>query len=283
VFSQLDANAGTLAARLRGNRNYMSLQFLPIYFDSWEDLRSATQYFAAANGDPNRARDPQVQNVIAFLAGAFPTAADREWLRVFMTSIEDESAKFYHSYWLQEQREREPATRVTDSLWQKVYYPKFRRFLMGSQQSMGRMMLSLPIGGEGRTVGSNPASVGSRSTTVVMTYPENAMEALEPIYVLAHELVGTMMNTVVNDNTTPAEKRDGIADRYSAAGLVRAGHILLQRIAPELADGYARYYLRISNSPPGSNPESMLSVAFPLPDSFVSGFRRQLEIVLGGI
>jgi hypothetical protein len=283
VRTALDANAASLSARIRTNPSYVNAQFIPLYFNSWDDLSTAAQYFIEANGDPNRARDQQIQNIIATFAGYFPTAADREWFRTFVSALEDERTRFYDGYWTQEQRDRGAVVEAVDTTWQRTYYPKFRRFLQGSQQSNGRMILSLPIGGEGRTVGSGPLSVGARATTVVVTYPERPTDALEPVYVLAHEIVGTIMSGVVNDNTSPAEKRDGIADRYAASGLVRGGHLLLRRIAPELAAGYARYYLRVANAPAGADPEASLATAFPLPENFISGFNRQLDIVLGGI
>jgi hypothetical protein len=154
---------------------------------------------------------------------------------------------------------------------------------MGSQQATGRMILSLPINGEGRTVGAGPLSVGTRATTVVVNFPDRPADAIEAVYVLAHEVVGTIMNGVIDYNTSPAEKQEGVASRYAAAGLVRGGHLLLRRVAPELAAGYARYYLRVANAPVGADPEASLATAFPLPENLIAGFNRQLDIVLGGI
>lgn len=283
ISTALDANAATLSARIRSNPAYVNAQFIPLYFNSWDDLKTAAEYFLTANGDPNRARDPAVQNIIATFAGYFSTAADREWFRQFMAAVTDESAKFYHGYWTQQQQARAPVIEAVDTLWQRTYYPKFRRFLMGSQQSNGRLTLSLPIGGEARTHSAGALSVGPRLTITAVTFPDRPADAAEAIYVLAHEVVGTIMNTVVADNTTPAEKREGVADRYASAGLVRGGHLLLRRIAPELAAGYARYYLRVANAPATGDPEAALATTFPLPEGFIAGFNRQLDIVLGGI
>jgi hypothetical protein len=282
VVTQLDANRETLAARFRTNPELASnAQFLPLYFGSWEDLKTAASHFLETEGDPRRARDAQIQGVIAALAGYFPRAADREWFRLFMVSIEDESNDFYHNYWLQQQRNRTALVDQLNSTWQQTYYPKFRRYLMGTQQANGDMLISLPIGGEGRTIGTSPVSVGSRSSLVTVTYPER--DAIEAIYVFAHEVVGALMNTVITDNTTPAEKRDGLDQKYSSDGLVIGGALLLQRIAPELADGYARYYLAIARVSPGNDPKAALRSAFPLPENFRAAFLRQLDIVLGGI
>jgi hypothetical protein len=282
VLSQLDANRETLAARFRTNPEIANAaQFLPLYFGSWEDMKTAATHFVETEGDPRRARDPQIQAVVAALAGYFPRAADREWFRLFMVSVDDESNDFYHSYWLQQQQARKALVDALNTTWQQTYYPKFRRYLMGTQQGNGDMLISLPIGGEGRTIGNSPTSVGPRSSLVTVAYPER--EAVEAIYVFAHEVVGTLMNTVITDNTTPAEKRDGLDQRYASDGLVIGGALLLQRVAPELADGYARYYLRIAKVNPGNDPQAALRTAFPLPENFRSAFLRQLDIVLGGI
>jgi hypothetical protein len=282
VLSQLDANRETLAARFRTNPELANAaQFLPLYFGSWEDLKTAGTHFLETEGDPRRARDAQIQAAIAALAGYFPRAADREWFRLFMVSIEDESNDFYHRYWLEQQRGRASLVDGLNSKWQQTYYPKFRRYLMGTQQGSGDMLISLPIGGEGRTIGTSPTSVGPGSTLVTVAYPER--ESIEAVYVFAHEVVGALMNQVITDNTTPAQKRDGLDQRYSSDGLVVGGAMLLQRIAPELADGYARFYLSIAKVSPGSDPQAALRSAFPLPENFRAAFLRQLDIVLGGI
>jgi hypothetical protein len=281
IMSQLDANRTQLAARLRANPALANTQFLALYFGSWEDMKVAAGHFNDAGGDPGRARDQAIQGIIAFLAQNFPTAADREWFRLFAVSLDDEYTDFYHNYWLQQNRTRTTVVDALSTQWQQTYYPKFRRFLMGTQQGAGDIIISLPLGGEGRTIGSNPTSVASRSSIVAVTYPES--DPIESIYVFAHEVVGTIMNGVINDNTTPAQQREGLGQQYAADGLVIGGALLLQRIAPELADGYARYYLRTAGRSTSGDPQAALRAAFPLPENFRTAFLRQLDIVLGGI
>ena len=282
IVTQLDANRSQLVARLTANRNLANAQFLALYFNSWDDMRTAAEHFIQTQGDPRRARDERIQGVIAFLAQNFPTVADREWFRLFMTSLDDERADFYQAYWLQQNQARAGVTEAVSTQWQQTYYPKFRRFLMGTQQAAGDMLLSMPLGGEGRTIGASPTSVASRSSLIAVTFPES--DPLEAIYVFAHEAVGSIMNGVITDNTTPAQRREGLAEQYAADGLVIGGAMLLQRLAPELADGYARYYLRTAGRPvPSGDVQGALNAAFPLPENFRSGFLRQLDIVLGGI
>ena len=65
---------------------------------------------------------------------------------------------------------------------------------------------------------------------------------------------------------------------------VRGGHLLLQRTAPELAAGYARYYLRVAGlTPPTGDPSAAFAEAFPLPPAIVEALRRQIDTMLEGI
>ena len=92
-----------------------------------------------------------------------------------------------------------------------------------------------------------------------------------------------MVNTAVTDNTTPVEQRTGTANGYVAKGAVRGGAMLLQRIAPELVDGYIRYYLALANESTSGDIRSRFTSVFPLPDAIRGAIDRQLEVVLGGL
>jgi hypothetical protein len=217
--------------------------------------------------------------VVALLAGYFPSAADRDWLRIFTNSLEDERARFYHGYWTDQQQQRAAVIATVDSLWQRVERPKLQRFLNNTQQSTGDFILSLPLDGEGRTINE-----GKRANAIAVTFPDQPADAAEAIYVFAHETAGAgVVAAAVRDNTTPAEQRAGLTDRYNTYGAVRGGAILLQRAAPELAQGYARYYLRAAGITPSGDPIAALAAAFPLPDAILTGITRQLDVVMGGI
>jgi len=143
----------------------------------------------------------------------------------------------------------------------------------------------LPLDGEGRTIsGAGGVGGGSSGNIVTVSFPARAQEAVEALYVFVHETAGTLAATAVNDNTTPNEKRTGVADRLQGAAAVRTGAILLRRVAPELADGYARYYLRAANAASaGADAQAGLAATFPLPDGLRAAIERQLDVVLGGI
>ena len=278
LSTMLDGNRDQLAARFAANRNLVGAQFIALYFGSWEELSRGVSLFLRAEGDPGRASDQQQQAVIAFLAGTFRSRADRDWLELFARSLEDERARFYHEYWLAEQRARGPALAAVDSLWQRVYRPRLQTFLDRTQQSTGDFVLSLPLDGEGRTI-----SAGKRSNVIAVTFPDDASRAVEAIYVAAHEVIGAIANTAIADNVSPAERREGTVDRISSNALVRGGALLLQRVAPDLAAGYARYYLRAVGASTTGDVQAALAQQFPLPERIRASIASQLETVLGGI
>jgi len=278
VVTQLDANRDRLRARFGANNQLINAQFIPLSFSSWDEIVQAVNLFIRADGDPRAASSQAQANALAFLAAYFPSAADREWVRLFVTSLADERAKFYQSYWTQQQREKRNVLDEVDVLWQGTYRPKIQRFLNNTQQAAGDVLLSLPLNGEGRSQSS-----GKQANILTVTFPDRPADAMEAIYVIAHEAVGTIANTAVIDNITPEQRRTGLGDRYTSSAAVRGGAMLLQRTAPEALDGYMRYYLRSVNRAAGSNVTTSFNTAFSLPDTIRDALNRQLDVVLGGI
>lgn len=279
AVTQLDANRDKLAARFAVNRNLVNAQFVPMHFSSLDEMLQAIGVFLQAQGDPNQAGSREVAQVIALLAGYFPTAGDREWLRLFAQAIRDENSRFYRSFWEQQQSDRSAVVAAISDRWQNNYRAKFQRYLNNTEQPAGTLLLSLPLDGEGRSLGN-----GKLQNVVAVSFPATTARADEAFYVFAHEAaLGPLAQAAVNENITPAEQRAGVGTRYETFAAVRAGAMLLQRIAPELADGYARYYLASAGKAVGANPLAALAAAFPLNDLIRDAIARQLDVVLGGI
>jgi len=276
ITTQLDANRERLQSRLSLSPALTNGQFAPMYFASFDQMRDVIRLFLQAEGNPRAASDQTLAQYFAVLASSYATPADREWLRLFTESLEDERRQFFQEYWTSEQAGRLPYIRATDSLWQNVYRPKLQGFLNNTQQATGDFVLALTLGGEGRTV-----NFSSRQNAVATTMPDNAPQ--EPIYVFAHEVVSSIVATAVNDNITPNEQRAGVGNRYITTGTVRAGAMLLQRVAPDLVSGYTRYYLSQAGQSTSGDVNARLIATFPLPDAIRDAIDRQLSVVLGGI
>ena len=272
----LDANRERLQSRLALSASLFNGQFAPMYFASFEQMRQVIDLFLRAEGTPGATNDPTLRQFFAVLASSFQSAADRDWLRVFTESLEDERRQFYQQYWTSEHAGRLGYVRRVDSLWQNTYRSKLQGFLNNTQQENGEMILALTLGGEGRTV-----NFSSRQNAVATTMPD--ADPLEALYVFAHEIVNSIVGTAVNDNTTPNEQRSGLSARYVTTGTVRAGAMLLRRTAPELLAGYTRYYLSQAGQPATGDIDARLATVFTLPQNIVDAIDRQIQVVLGGI
>ncbi len=278
VSTQLDANMTRLRERFAVRSDLVNAQFVAQYFNNLDEMSRALDIFQRADGNPRAAGDRETAELIALLTGYFPLPADRDWVRLYLQSISDENTRFYRSYWDQQQRERAPVVTEVTSQWQSTWKPRFQLFLNNTQQSGGEILLSLPLNGEGRTLTS-----GRTQNSVAVGFPARSADAREAIYVVVHEIVGQITSTAVRDNVTPNDARLGLADRYVAVGAVRAGAMLIQKVAPELLDGYARYYLAAANRPVGTNPVTSMTQVYSLPVGIRDAISRQIEVVLGGI
>jgi hypothetical protein len=281
ISTALDANTDQLTARLAANPALVNGQFVPLYFGSFDELRGAVELFVRVEGEPRAAGSQEGAFYVALLAGSFPTAGDRDWLRLFTLSLTEENDRFYGQYWNAALRRREGALAAVERLWRDTYGRRFERFLTNTQQTRGEILLSLPLNGEGRTI----TATAGRPALIAVQFPDDAGTAAEALYVFAHEAVIPVVSTAIADNVTPAEQRSGVADSYASHGAVRGGALLLERIAPELALGYMRYYLRVAGAQvtATADPRGAFAAAFPLPQIIVGAITRQLEVVLGGI
>jgi hypothetical protein len=279
AYTNLDANQQNLSQQFATNPGLTNAQFLAMCFSSLQEIVTATDLFIRANGDPRAASDPMAQQQIALLAANFPSPADRNWARLFVQSLQDESSRFYHAYWTNEQQVRGAAYAQFNQLWLSQYYPKLARFLNNTQQSTGELILSLPLGGEGRTVNN-----GKQANAIAVELPRTPDAAPEALYGFAHEAVAHLVDEAVRDNTTPAQQRSGTTNNYAGNGAVRGGALLLQRVAPELVAGYMKFYLReLGRSVPAGDPRAAFEAAFPLPAAIITSITQGIEAVLGGI
>jgi hypothetical protein len=279
VSTQLDANRAKLLERLAVQPSLAtSPQFLPFYFASWDQMRQTIDLFIRANGNPRATSDATLQQYFALLGGTFQSAADREWLRLLAQSVDDESRKFYHDFWISESSLRAGLVAHVDSLWQRSWRPSLQRFLNNTQQQNGEIYLSFPLDGEGRT-----AHFGKVQNAVAVGVPATKESSETVLYTFVHEIAGSVASTAIEDNTTPADRRAGTTARYEQSAAVRAGALLLEKTLPSAVPGYMRYYLQSAGRSAPTEPRAAFAAAFVVPDAINDAIARQLEVILGGI
>ena len=279
VTTALDANRQKLMDGRAASLNIDNGQFAIFNFASWEELSRVAKQFVENEGSPNTVNDQMTQQLFLVLRNSFRTVAEREWLRLFVQSLDDEQAKFYQSYWNAQQTDRGPARTALETAWNNTYKAKFQRYLRNERLTDGTFLLSIPIGGEGRAV-FNPA----QGNAIATHYPETASDALSAVYVFTHEVVGNAAGRAVEDNLTPAQAREGMAAKLTPIAAVRGGAVLLQRIAPELLEGYQRFYMSQAGATiPTGDLTAAFNSTFELPQAVADGLARQIDLVLAGI
>lgn len=279
LYTALDSARASLAATLRTRPVLEGTQFIALYFGTWEELKQAIDYFIEYEGDPSKARNREVQGIVAFLAQQFPRKEDREFAQRFTRALEGERASFHHQWWLDEQRARTAGLARADSLWQSKWRPALQTYLNHTQQPNGDLIVTRALGGEGRAV---PA--GDNASQYAVAWPATADSAEVMLFSFAHEAAGAVAQVAVNDHLTPAQQREGAGAKFSAVGLVRGGALLVERVDPALAERYARWYLAQSGKPvPARDALAALATAFPMPQDMIDSMKRQIDLAFGGI
>jgi hypothetical protein len=280
VTTALDANMQKLRDGMAGKPNIEgSGQFVIFNFQSWDELSRVAKLFIQNEGSPQTVNDQTTQLLFLTLRNAFKTVADREWLRLFVQSLDDEQTKFYQSYWTAQQSDRSAARQAIETAWNNTYKAKFQRYLRNERLSDGTFILSLPLGGEGRSLFDPQQGNG-----IATSFPASSGDAMGALYTFAHEIVSNAAAHAIEDNLTPAQAREGELAKLTPIGAVRGGAILLSRIAPELVQGYQRYYLHQAGATaPSGDPNAAFIAAFSLPQAVADGLARQIDLVLAGI
>jgi len=292
ITTQLDAHADELRRGLKRNPELLLGQDLVLKEQSWEEMGNDIAAFltareAAASGKDEhpsflttwkRASHPSAEttDMMTALGRIYRTDADRAWLRMFALSLTDEHSRFYEDYWRAQQRTMRPVLAAVDSQISGRYLKYFRSYLRGVQLSTGEILLSLPLDGEGRTFleGQHSMAIG---------FPVSPDSSLEAVYSFAHEAAGVVAVEAVQEGTTVAEQRSGVAARYVSAAQVRGGAMLLARAIPELAAGYERHYLSAARVPlSGADADTAFVRAFPVKQSMIDAMDRKLDSAMRG-
>jgi hypothetical protein len=279
ITTLLDTKHDSLAKFVAAHPLVTNAQFLVLQLHDWDELSQDVQAFLAAQGDPHKAHDQATAQMIFIWSQSFPGPGDRRFLAMFMNAINDESAKFYNTYWKQVELFRRPVLAAVDSEWVKVYLRRMRSFQEGTNQGRGDIILSLPLGAEGRSIMG-----GKRDNLIAVNFPAERADAMQAIFVIAHEAVGTIAATAVDDNTTPIQKRSGLAGKYLNSANVRGGEIVISKLAPDQVANYQAYYLTAIGATFTPGQEALaFRTQFPLPDPILEQMRHSIDAITGGI
>lgn len=264
----LARDAAALGARMTSAGAADGLQFLPLYFDDWGQLRQSVDVWRQAGGDPNRVA-AAAQPVVAFLSARFPNATQRNAVVEWVNALEAERTAFFSSWWAASR----PAAlaEATQALWQETR-PRLTPFLRYTDASSGQVSLTPALGGEGRMD-------AGRGVVVAAIGGTPAEDARIVVGRIVHELAYGPAADAVRDAVAPARIREIGESVLVARAAVRGGAMVLERLAPELADDYTRYYLRVAGAPSSSS----LARAYPLPEELLESLTTSIRLATSGI
>jgi hypothetical protein len=268
--SPFASGAATLGNRLESSGAADGLQFLPIYFETWQQLRQAVDIWQQADGDPNRASDPQTQAVIAFLSQRFPNRTQMSAVVEFVNALEQERASFFSAWW----RDTQPMATAAEAqtLW-RTLQPQLTPFLRYTDAGGGHVTLVPALRGEGR-------AESGRGVAVVAVGGRSGEDERAIVGRVIHELAYSLAGEAVRDAVAPARIREIGEDVLVARAAVRAGAMVLEEIAPELLDAYTAEYVRAAGGDPA---RTSLIAQFDLPSELVQPLRDAVRLATAGI
>jgi hypothetical protein len=288
ILTQLDQNAEMLQHGLRVNPRLIDGARLALREGSWEEMGNDIAAFLTSNEDSASGKkrpsalstwkrtpraSEETTDMSLALGSVYRTEADREWLKMFALSLTDEHSKFYEQYWREQQHALRPALAAVDTAFSQHYLKQLRGYLRGVQLQTGEIVLSLPLGGEGRSIlqGQHSIAIG---------FPSTADSSLDAVYEFAHEVIAPVAEQAVRERISPAEFRSGVGAQLESPAKIRGGAMLLQRAIPELVAGYERHYLAVARIAATGDVDSVFVRAFPLRQTIIDGMDQRLDEVL---
>ena len=259
-----------LGSRLESANVDGALQFLPLYFNSWQQMRQAVDVWQQAGGDPARAGDAQTQAIIAFLSQRFSNPTQRAALIDFMNALEQERTSFFDTWWNQTQPTA--LAQETEALW-RSYQPRLTSFLRYSDAEGGHATLTPALRGEGR-------AESGRGVAIVAVGGRAGEDPQAIVGRVIHELAYSLAAEAVRDAVAPARIREIGEDVLVARAAVRAGAMVIERTVPELLPAYREDYIRATGGDPARRS---LVQQFDLPNELVPALESAVQLATSGI
>jgi hypothetical protein len=261
----LDTLASQFRAAFEQDSTFEILHFVPLYFGLAEvTTMLETLESVASGGDPTDFGSNVVANVLQ-------NREQRELLRLFVSTLEQEWDLFYQVHWREQRSARRPWIAAAQRIWDRDLAPALSQWLTSRDLMGGVVLTSESVGPEGRIFSGDPED-NSDNVTAVMLPPDNSgASALS----LVRELCFPLVSELVESRGIAAGDRV-FAERISSRAAVRCGELLLQQHAPEYAEHYRGVFLsQLGQS--GSSRD-----AFERVFTVDAGLMEALTLSLGG-
>lgn len=275
----LDERAEEFGRLFAADERFAALQFLPLYFANGEEFFGALRAWVQAGGDPGRAGSQRAAQMVGFLSRQLPTQAERQTVARWLDVLAEEDLAFFDRYRAGRQAELASLAARVQGVWEGIA-PSVQPVLDYLILNEGEMVLSLPLGSEGRTI-----DLGRQDNRVAVGVPDPDRPA-DAVWAFLHELMYPYVRTVIEDQVSPAERRSIGEEVLARRAAVRAGAALLARAAPESVADYQAAYLRWAGTTPPASPMQRgpaFEREYPVPAGLAEALAEGLESILRGI
>ena len=221
VGGRTAASGGALGSRLERDSAFEVLHFVPLYCGAVDRAEALEALRQAADGAAP-ARTP-TSGAARLIADALPTRPERDALRAILST-----AKATLGGDVDVQYRTGLSVRSLDSAWQSEFLPALRPLLGTLGIAGGTIVVSEPIGADGRIL----RRPGGRVSIVVGRIPESR-DPLAPLLAAVRELAFPLIRTMAVPTTN---------ERTNSIVATRAGALLLDALAPQLANRYRRAF-----------------------------------------
>lgn len=274
----LDRRAEEFRALFEAGARYSALHFLPLQFPSGEAFFSAMRSWLQVGGDASRVSDPNLAQAVAFIAQQFPTEAERRALAGWIEVLTEEDRLFYSPHRQQQSAQHASVVAAAQAQWESLA-PQLRPVLDYLLLNQGELILSPPIGPEGRTL-----ELDRRLNRVAVLMPDPERPA-DAVWVALHELMYPFVNGVLSDQLSPAQLRQADQPLLARRAAIRAGALVLAQVAPDALQAYREAHLRWAGVPvpaAAAARERALSEAYPLDDPLPDALSEGISNMLRG-
>ena len=232
--TRLDDQAAYFGSAFRRDSTFEVFHFVPLYFAATtvDPMLDALATVAGAEGTPS-VDDALAQFGASAVAGTIPREDQRAILADWTEALRVEWSSFYADYWRERAIQSGPRLQAIQSDWDDNFAPRLAAYLHAYALDNGVLVLSDPVGPEGRIFEGDPAN---RSDNIVVVGFDESAGPRAPLYAAVREMCFPVVREVLADSPS-APDRASAATRSSNAA-VRCGAYLLDRFAPDLAAGY---------------------------------------------
>jgi len=243
--TRLDDQASAFGSAFAQDSAFEVFHFVPLYYAAApvDPMLASLEIVSDSEGNPD-VGDPLAQFGASAVAGTLSRPDQRAILGDWVAALEAEWSDFYAEFWRNRAIAHGPTLQAIQTEWNEAFAPALAPFLQANWLDNGVLVLSDPVGEEGRIFEGDPTN---RSDNIVVVGFDPEASPRAPLFAAVRELCFPVVREVLAE--APQQDRAAAATRSSHAA-VRCGAELLDRFAPDLGAEYRSWFTPAATGSP---------------------------------